>query len=106
MGRTHGQEYTALLRFTAFSVGVRKAAALRAADEDDDEERRQSELFVPILKDVDTTQKNRVKKRMFYLANVEAITDVACVAPDIGGPPNRYFFVHPRPTGQNCLLGG
>ena len=82
--------------------GVRLEAATYAVVEssqyeDDDEERRQSELFVPILKDVDTIQNNRVKKRMFYLANVEAITDVACVVPDIGGPPNRYFFVHPRP---------
>ena len=65
--------------------------------EEPDVEKREAELFVPLLKDVGAMEDDTVTKRRFYLANVEAITDVACVVPDIGGPPNRYFFVHQRP---------
>ena len=65
--------------------------------EQEDEELRQSEIFLPILKEVGEIEGNQVEKRSFYLADVEAFNDVACVIPDIGGPPNRYFFVHQRP---------
>jgi len=66
--------------------------------EEEDEECRNSEIFVPILKEVASLNDsgNKVLQRKFYLADVEAFNDVACVVPDIGGPPNRYFFVHKR----------
>jgi len=65
--------------------------------EEDDEEKRQSELFVPLMKTVAAKEDGTVTKRMFYLADTDAFHDVCCVVPDIGGEPNRYFLVHPRP---------
>ncbi len=65
--------------------------------EEDDEEKRQSELFVPLMKTVAAKEDGLVTKRMFYLADTDAFHDVCCVVPDIGGEPNRYFLVHPRP---------
>ena len=65
--------------------------------EEPDQEKREAELFAPLTKDVKSIHEERVVERLFYLADVNSIKDVACVIPDIGGPPNRYFFVHPRP---------
>ena len=64
--------------------------------EEDEDGVFKSDLFLPILKDVESFKDGGVDKRIFYLANVDAITDTASVVPDIGGPPNRYFFIHPR----------
>ena len=36
--------------------------------------------------------------RTFFLADVEAFTEPLVVVPDIGGPSNRYFLLHDRPT--------
>ena len=35
---------------------------------------------------------------------VQAIHDVACVVPDIGGPLNRCFFVQPRPRWSKMFV--
>ena len=72
--------------------------------EEMDEEKRNSELFVPILLDVLAIRSNKEVDRQFWLANVEAIHDVACVVPDIGGPLNRYFFVQPRPRWSKMFV--
>ena len=71
--------------------------------EEPDQENREAELFVSLRKDVKTIEEGRVSERIFYLADVRSIKDVACVIPDIGGPPNRYFFVHPRPYWSNLF---
>ena len=63
--------------------------------EEIDEEKRNPELFLPLRLDIVALNGGEVE-RQFWLANVEAFQDVACVVPDIGGPPNRCFFLQPR----------
>jgi hypothetical protein len=56
-----------------------------------------SDLFVPYLKTVKGIDGNgEVTGRVFYLADTEAFVQPCAVIPDIGGPPNRYFYVKPR----------
>ena len=31
-----------------------------------------------------------------HLADTDAFSDPACVVPDIGGPPNGYYYIEPR----------
>jgi len=65
--------------------------------ETDPEQIKVSDLFTPLLKDVEGfNQYSVVDGRIFYLADVEAIVGPCCVIPDIGGPANRYFQVKPR----------
>ena len=64
--------------------------------ENNEEEAKRSDLFVPLLKDVDGVVGDDVQGRLFYLADTRAFTKPCCVIPDIGGPPNRYFLCRPR----------
>jgi hypothetical protein len=59
-------------------------------------ERVESELFVPIKKEVGNMENGKVTQRKFYLADTEAFVDTCCAVPDIGGPTNHYFLVKPR----------
>ena len=56
----------------------------------------QSDLFTPLLLDVDSDDEDNVIGRNFYLANTNAFVEPCCVIPDIGGPSNAYFQVAPR----------
>jgi len=78
---------------------VVESTTYEAGDEAD-----QSDLFVPILKDVggfDT--QGKISSRRFDLAPTHAFLYPACVIPDIGGAPNRYFYVHPRTYWSNMF---
>lgn len=66
-------------------------------------ERIHSELFVPIKKEVGLIEDQEVKERIYYLADTEAFVDTCTVVPDIGGPPNMYFFVRPRSQWSNLF---
>jgi hypothetical protein len=57
-----------------------------------------SDIFIPIKKEVQRLQNGFVTGMVFYLADVEAITEPAVVIPDIGGPANSYFAVRSRST--------
>ena len=73
--------------------------------EEQDEDVRMSDLFVPILKEVgDMDADGIVTSRRFYLAPTDAFLYPACVVPDIGGPANRYFYVHPRTYWPNLYM--
>ena len=63
---------------------------------EDEEEKELSEIFVPISKEVAGLTGNMVSHMQLYLADVEAIIKPIAVIPDIGGPPNRYFFIKDR----------
>ena len=67
-------------------------------------ERIHSELFVPIKKEVGLIEDQEVKERIYYLADTEAFVDTCTVVPDIGGPPNMYFFVRPRSQWSNLFM--
>ena len=61
---------------------------------DEENEIVQSEIFVPIRKEVKVKQNaTRGWKRQFYLADVEAIQRPCCVIPNIGGGDGVEFFV-------------
>ena len=80
-------------------VALRKGvyAVVEASQyENNEAEIKRSDLFVPLLKDVDGMDGNDVKGRLFFLADTQAFEKPCCVIPDIGGPPNRYFLVKPR----------
>ena len=53
-----------------------------------------SELFVPLVKD--TNQDDGEDARRFSLADTEAFAEPCCCTPDVGGPPNRHFYIPPR----------
>ena len=55
-----------------------------------------SDLFQPIMKDVELNDAGIITKRTFYLANTEAFSDPCCVIPNLGGASNAYFVVKPR----------
>ncbi len=64
-------------------------------EENDEEEVCRSQLFEPILKEMESCVAPLSRK--FYLASVEAIIEPLCVVPDIGSVHlNRYFVVSPR----------
>jgi hypothetical protein len=81
--------------FAVVEVGNLEAAA---------QEEVQSDLMLPILKDVVVDAEGLVEKRTFYLADTEAFEDPCCVIPDIGGPTNRYFVVQPRNEWANLFV--
>jgi hypothetical protein len=81
--------------FAVVEVGNLEAAA---------QEEVQSDLMLPILKDVVVDGEGLVQKRTFYLADTEAFEDPCCVIPDIGGPTNRYFVVQPRNEWANLFV--
>ena len=58
------------------------------------------DILFPLEKEVKCLNKQQVcRKKVFYLADTDAIVDPACVVPNIGGPSNQYFCLHSR-TGQ------
>ncbi len=58
----------------------------------------QSDLFVPVTKEVQQIDKQEgvVNGRKLYLAPTGAFVGPCGVVPDIGGRPNAYFEVKPR----------
>ena len=67
---------------------------------EDEDELELSEIFIPITKEVGVITDNMVTKLTFFLADVEAIVKPLAVIPDIGGPPNAYFWVKDRESWQ------
>jgi len=63
-----------------------------------------SDLFTPILKEVELANNNGEIGRRFYLADVEAIVDPLCVIPDVGDETLRYFVVKPRKEWSNLFI--
>ena len=61
----------------------------------DEEEATRSDLFTPLLLDLEMDAED-VVGRNFYLANTEAFVGPCCVVPNIGGKKNAYFQVKPR----------
>jgi hypothetical protein len=56
-----------------------------------------SEMFFPLMKEVGSVKENgEIAERRFYLADVEAIVDTACIVPDIGSNKLRYLQLKPR----------
>ena len=64
----------------------------------------QSEIFVPITKEIGGLTNNVVSHMKFFLADVEAIVKAIAVIPDIGGQPNDYFMVKDRETWQTDFM--
>ena len=62
----------------------------------DEDEATKSDLFTPLLLDVEMDAEDEVVGRRFYLANTEAFVGPCCVVPNIGGPKNAYLQVKPR----------
>ena len=59
-----------------------------------DSEKKKSDIFVPIIKEVERpTREHPERRRKFYLADVEAITNTLMVIPNIGGPTGKEYFV-------------
>ena len=56
---------------------------------------RESELLVPIKKDLVVDEEGNVKKQL-CLADTRAFVAPVCVVPDLGGPPNQYFALETR----------
>lgn len=56
----------------------------------------QSEILVPIQKEVKTMVNGRVTELKFYLADTDAFVAPLCVIPDIGGAVTDYFCVKNR----------
>ena len=64
----------------------------------------QSEIFVPITKEIGGLTNNVVSHMKFFLADVEAIVKAIAVIPDIGGQPNDYFMVKDRETWRTDFM--
>ena len=75
-------------------------AVIEASTYDDPstmEENMQSDLFVPLKKDVEGVDLDgNVTGRKFYLADVSSIVGPCAVVPDIGGASNAFLQVKPR----------
>ena len=55
------------------------------------------DIIFPVAKEVLYDEKEEaICGKVFYLADTDAIAAPACVVPDIGGPPNQYFYIEPR----------
>lgn len=76
--------------------GVYAVVESASYDESDDDDEAEEGLLRPILKEVMLDDEGKVARRMFYLADTEAIAEPCCVVPDIGGLQNRFFHVRPR----------
>ena len=59
---------------------------------------------MPIVKEVGGLTGNAVSHLKFYLADVEAIVKPMAVIPDIGGPPNAYFYTKDRETWRTDFM--
>ena len=56
-----------------------------------------TDVLFPLNKEVIWLDEEQVQhKKVFYLADTDAIVDPACVVPNIGGPSNQYFCVNSR----------
>ena len=64
----------------------------------------QSEIFVPITKEIGGLTNNVVSHMKFFLADVEAIVKAIAAIPDIGGQPNDYFMVKDHETWQTDFM--
>jgi hypothetical protein len=58
-----------------------------------EEDDKNSDLMVSMTTEVEDIRDGRVAELRFYLADAEAIMDTCIVVPDIGGPPNSYFWL-------------
>ena len=65
---------------------------------DQEMEDSESELFVPIVKEVLKNEEDDGMISIYYLANVDSFHKPVVVIPDVGGPPDAYFMVKPRAT--------
>ena len=80
--------------------GVYAVVESAAYDERMGMEDPESELFVPLMKELMQNEEQQWVRK-FYLADVEAFTNPLIVVPDLGGGEeagsiNRYFLVKPR----------
>ena len=82
-------------------------AVVEVADyNEDEEEMTKSDLFTPLLLEVDGIDDNgEVTGRRFYLASTESFDGPCCVIPDIGGQNNAYFQVKPRREWTKDFIG-
>ena len=71
-------------------------AIVESATFNDKESVAQSEMFVPLVKEVGGFTRGNVSHLKFYLVDVEAFVKPVCVVPDIGGAPNAYFLLKDR----------
>ena len=55
-----------------------------------------STFFRPIGAESELNADGKISRRIFYLADTDAIESECAVIPDIGGPINRYFHIKPR----------
>ena len=62
----------------------------------DEELVKESDLFVPLTKEMDTTYSQEGLNLKFLLVDVEAFVKPAAVIPDIGGSPDSYFLLKDR----------
>lgn len=74
------------------SNGVYAVVESTTALEQDD----RSTLFQPYEAESELDANGEIRRRVFYLADVDAIVGPCTVIPDIGGPVNRYFRVKPK----------
>ena len=85
---SHGQ-----VNLEAGVHAVVECATVVQKEQDDDAR----DIIVPISKEALYDEKEeRIHEKVFYLADTDAIAAPACVVPDIGGPPNQYFYIEPR----------
>ena len=61
-------------------------------------EDKKSDIFVPIIKEVDE------KESKYYLANVDSFHEPVIVIPDVGGPSNAYFIVKSRSSWREDFM--
>ena len=72
---------------------------------EDNEPNTSSELFKPLKKDIELDDDGQtIKKRIFYLAEVDSIVAPLCVIPDIGMDPSRYYSVAPQEEWSTMFL--
>ena len=86
------------LEYGGIVLGNGIYAVVEVAEYDEDaDEARQSDLFAPLLLEVQGLDADgRVTGRKFYLADTDSFAAPCCVVPNIGGPRNAYFQVKPR----------
>ena len=84
---------------------IESSALCPNMDKNGDQENT-SEMFVPYVKEAEELEEDgTIKKRRFYLADVESITAAACVIPDIGHDNKlRYFLVTPRSQWSSLFI--
>ena len=63
-----------------------------------------SDLFRPFFKDGEMTDEGEMKRRKFYLADVDAFVEPVCVIPDVGNEVvTKYFQVVARKEWANIF---